>query len=262
MATVRGLNPGQAFRVALGGGHPPLEFRLIHVSQCRAYVEPLKKTRRRIVSDDGDLLAEFDGRGRGVNISPGTECELIHETEFEEELEDILGMGDDKKTNDKKTSDKKKTDEKKIDDAKKTRGKNGVRSKPPGTQTRAIKEGTIRRKLYVEMGRTKSVAKLCERLGMTKSVLLAHVNEFWRAHGHGYLVDGDRVELVPPSKVAIVDRAKPATAEKPAAAKKAAKKAAATRGKTAEKPAAVADPLADLDDDDANENLVDMDDIL
>lgn len=218
--TVGKLSPGAVFRAA------GLKFKLVRLSAGSAYVEPMARTRKKI----GD--AEFDAPGGRTHISLGTECDVIDifDDDYDtvtitnvQEEDDFMGTKTTTTTNVKAVA----------------KPRDGKRTKPPGTQTRAIKEGTIRHALFIALtgkDAVKTAPALMKRLGMTKSTLLAHVNEFWRAHGWGYSIDGEVITLTKPLKVAIKEKAvaaAPAVAKKPRASKK----------------SAVADPLADDNDD-------------
>ncbi len=164
------LRPGDAFRVELGGKYRPLDYRVIYVNECRAYVEPLTRHR--------DILE--DSAGGRVNIAPNTECEII-----DEELEMIMGTTP--STTVTKTGSAK---------AKRISGDRKFESKK---QERPVREGTIRADLLaaLESGKT-DINKLMKEFGMARSLLIAHVHEMWKCHGYGYSVVGDVVKISKP----------------------------------------------------------------
>jgi len=164
------LKPGDAFRVDMGS-HNPLDYRLIRVNNCRAYVEPLRRQKQI------DILEDSPG-GR-VNISPNCECEQI-----DEELETIMKSATMAKETTTKTT-------------KATVTKR--RSHDPGKQERPIREGTVRAKLLaaLESGNV-NIPKLMKELDMLRPLLLSHIHELWRCHGYGYSITDDVVKLVKP----------------------------------------------------------------
>jgi hypothetical protein len=188
---IRQLKQGDKFRLDYGK-YGYQDFKLIYVNECRAYVEPIAEK---------DILGDDNKRGGRINISPGADCIPL------DDEDDFITGGATMTMKDPLDDD----DDDFFGDAtpaaapKKPRAKrtNGNRRKEPGTQTRAIKDGTIRAKLFAAMKTTKSIEKLMVKTGMAKNLLLSHINDIWRHHGFGYSVDGDKVELIPPKKVSI-----------------------------------------------------------
>lgn len=211
MATlVNRLRPGQAFRIWLGSDY--LDYRLIHVNECRAYVEPLHRGRK------ADILEDSPG-GR-VNITPSCDCEII-----DEELNEIM-----KSTPTATAAPAKKKEDKTP--------RSADRKFAPEKQERPVREGTIRAKLLaaLESGKT-GIPKLMKEFDMPRSLLVAHVHEMWKCHGYGYSVTGDVVKIVRPVGGVVKAVAKPA--------KKTRDPLADEKPKRAKKKAA--DPLDDED---------------
>lgn len=200
MTTVIRLQPGQAFRLWIWKNQY-VDYRLIHVNECRAYVEPLNRGKKTDILEDAP-----SGR---VSIAPNIECEVI-----DEELNEIM-------KNTTATTTKTAT-------AKTPAMRGADRKYEPKKQERPVRQGTIRAKLLAAIeGGNHDVSKLMKEFDMTRSLLVAHVHEFWNCHGYGYSVTGDVVKVTRP--VGGVLKAEPV--------KKTAKK---------KKPI---DPLADDDDD-------------
>lgn len=186
------LQPGDEFYIDLGK-YGRLEYRLIYSNDCRAFVEPLRKTKQR------DPLDEISG-GR-TNISPSTECTII-----DEDLEDFMG------TSATSTS---------AAPAKKKEAADT--SKVAYKQERPVKEGTIRAKLLAAIqGGETNLNKLAKKFDTPRTNIVSHIRDMWRFHGYGFTVTGDVVKIVPP--VGGVMKAKPAAPAKPVGKKKAAKK--------------------------------------
>lgn len=166
--TINKIRPGQAFRIWLGNKH--LDYRLIHVNECRAYVEPLHHKKL-------DILEDSPG-GR-VSVTPNCECEII-----DEELENTM---------------KHATATTATTISKKKSSRGGDRKYDPKKQTRPVRQGTIRADLLaaLESGET-SIPKLMKKFGMARSLLIAHVHEMWNCHGYGYSVTGDAIKIVKP----------------------------------------------------------------
>jgi len=204
MTTIIRLQPGQAFRLWIWKNQY-VDYRLIHVNECRAYVEPLNRGKK------ADILEDVPG-GR-ISIAPNVECEII-----DEELNDIMKTTNVTTT----TAAAKKT-------APTTRGAD--RKYEPRKQERPVRQGTIRAKLLAAIeGGNHDIPKLMKEFGMARSLLVAHVHEFWNCHGYGYSVTGDVVKVTRP--VGGVLKAEPA---KSPSKKKASKK--------------TVDPLADDEED-------------
>lgn len=198
---VRQLSPGQAFRT--GGaleGFPDTpdyytDFRLLYVSDCRAYVEPLGRVKRKITKKDefSDLtgreetLAEFDSPGgtRG-NISSGTICVPLGD-DGEEDLAGPRPRNDFGPT----------TGGLRATLIKKPAGADIHH--PPQAPQRAVRPGTVREKvLLLIKSDGKSVDRMAEKLGMKRTLFLAHVYELWNSCGYGYTVIGDKVVIQEP----------------------------------------------------------------
>lgn len=184
MTTVAKLQPGDAFRVdLLGLGH--LDYRLIYVNDCRAYVEPLERSRKVIARKDplADLLgetvlAEFDAPGGRVNIAPLTQCTPIIEEEHAvtKTVNNIVV------------------------------GKKADVHHDPQTPKRSLRQKTVRADmLAVLLGGEHSVEAIAVRFGMKRSLVLAHVWEMWNCHGYGYTVTGDTIVVEQPSSVDVED---------------------------------------------------------
>lgn len=225
MATiVNRLKSGQAFRIWLGAKEY-LDYRLIHVNECRAYVEPLHRNRK------ADILEDLPGSGGRVNIAPNCDCEII-----DEELEQIM-----KPTT--TAAAPKKDDTKKKEP---TAPRGADRKYEAKKQERPVREGTIRAKLLAAIEGGKSdIPKLMKEFDMPRSLLIAHVHEFWNCHGYGYSVTGDVVKVTKP--VGGVMKPAAAPAKKKAAdpledrpKRKSGKKAASAKS---------ADPFDDEDED-------------
>ncbi len=212
---IRQLRPGQAFRIELGGRYKPLDYRVVYVNACRAYVEPLRKR------SEMDILEDSPG-GR-VNISPDCECDII-----DEELEMMM-----KSTPSTSTTARTATVNKMIGQKKK-------RDHEPRKQERPIREGTVRARLLAALnsGNT-AVPKLMKELAMSRSLLLSHIHELWRCHGYGYSVTDDAVKLIKP-----VGGAMKVSSTPPAKKAKTNAKTKVTKKKLVEP-----DPLADEDED-------------
>lgn len=179
MIMVYNLKPGQAFRIWFGGPkNEYLDYRLIHVNDCRAYVEPLYRRKTDILDD-----AVPGERGR-VNITPYVDCEII-----DEELDKIM------KTQTAATPKKETTAKEKTD-----RTPRGADRKfEPKKQERPVREGTVRAKLLAAIESGKSdIPKLMKEFDMGRSLLVAHVHEMWKCHGYGYSVTGDVIKIVKP----------------------------------------------------------------
>lgn len=193
---------GSAFRVA------DLNFKLIKLCTGSAYVEPLSRRRRAIKNHDGDTLAEFDSPGGRIHISRGAIVTRLYERDIldDDEEPDIL---DDEKETIMPTATK----------PAKTRI-SGDRKFEAKKQERPVREGTIRAKLLAAIESGKSdINKLMKEFGMARSLLIAHVHEFWNCHGYGYSVVGDVVKVTRP--VGGVMKAAAAPAKKAKAKKKA-----------------------------------------
>lgn len=209
---VKTLSPGQAFRIWIDERkNQYIDYRLIHVNECRAYVEPLHRAKK------VDILEDSPGYGGRVSIAPMAECEII-----DEELNELM------KTNTTVTETTKKKD------TSSTRAPRGADRKfEARKQERPVRQGTIRADLLAAIeGGESNIPKLMKKFGMSRSLLVAHVHEMWNCHGYGYSVTGDIVKIVKPVGGAM--KSEPAKAKKAPAAKK----------KTA-----YVDPLADDDED-------------
>jgi hypothetical protein len=173
---VRTLRPGQIFRIDFGKKYPPMDYKLIYVNECRAYVEPLRRGK------DIDILDSSPG-GR-VSIAPACECEII-----DQELEAMMKSDTAPAATTKSATATKPA---------KTRV-SGDRKFEPKKQERPVREETIRAKLLaaIESGKT-DINKLMKEFGMGRSLLIAHVHEMWKCHGYGYSVVGDTVKIVKP----------------------------------------------------------------
>lgn len=172
------LSPGQAFAVDLGP-HGRIDYRLIYVNNCRAYVEPLMK-KKKIIKDSlsdltGETLAEFDAPGGRQNISPNTEVEPL-----DIEMERVGTIDKDGGFVGAKS-------------------KRGERDFPPKIQERPVRPNTTRARLLDALlaGETR-IPALMKKFDMDRGLLVAHVHEMWKCHGYGYSVVGDAIKVVPP----------------------------------------------------------------
>lgn len=181
------LQPGQAFRVDLCGyGH--IDYRLLYANDCRAYVEPLMKTKRTIAKKDAlteltgeTVLAEFDAPGGRVNIAPSTACTPILEDGDDEDLT----------------------------------GPCPYRSKPavaaikikktadiyhaPQIAKRPVRPKTTRAEMLAAIqGGMASLKKLAAKFEMKEGLVKAHIWEMWNSCGYGYSITGDAVEIEKP----------------------------------------------------------------
>lgn len=184
---VNQLEPGTTFRVELSPG-VNLDYRLIHVNHCRAFVEQINRGRREIKGSDGEVLAEFEDRSGRVNIAPMTV------------VTQVLGASSSAPSQREGVT------------MKTTTLKRGERVCEAGPAGRPVRPNTVRAKLIALLledptGETdiKAVMKAME---MDRNLVVAHIHEAHKQHGYGYSVIGDTVTLtepLPASEVGLED---------------------------------------------------------
>lgn len=220
MTKLSRLSAGQAFRVWIWRNHY-VDYKLIHVNECRAYVEPLNRGKKT------DILEDAPG-GR-VSISPNIECEII-----DEELDEIMKPTTGPKNTGGAAAGNKTTTTTPAKGPKATR--NSDRKYDSRKQDRPVRQGTIRADLLAAIeGGNSDIPKLMKQFNMARSLLVAHVHEMWNCHGYGYIIQGDVVKIIKPIG-GVLKTTEPAK-----------KKAGGTPKKKATAP--IKDPLADDDED-------------
>lgn len=170
---LRSLSPGSTFMVDLGP-HGRLDYRLLYVNDCRAFVEPLGRKVKQVKSND-DLLAEFEvPEGSRGNIAPGTMVTMLEQCN-----DDLLG------------------DAPVASRARATKA--GVISHPPQKAKRPMRPKTTRAKMYEfitdPLIGEPSVKAVMAHFEMKKALVLAHIWTMWRDNGFGYTVDDDKIEI-------------------------------------------------------------------
>lgn len=189
--TVSSLRPGTAFRIYLGP-NSYLDYRLVYANECRAYVEPLMRSKRTIARKNDDLsdltgeatvLAEFDAPSGGkVNIAPGTEVDELLDQPDEDD-DDLTGAP-------AKT---------RPVIATQGQSKRGDRHFDPTPQARPVRPNTTRADMLAALiGGETSLAALAKKFGQKTSLTVAHIHEMWKCHGYGYTVKGDKVTIKQP----------------------------------------------------------------
>lgn len=171
---IRQLKPGDVFCTDFQFGL----YRIIHVSDLRAYVEPIRTKPK-----SNDPLADDsnDNKGR-ISIASGVECIL-----WDEDMEELMGT-----TVPAATGKKGRTNNLPIKKAQ-------DRNFEPKKQDRPVRENTIRAKLLAAiMGGKSDIPKLMKEFEMDRGLLTAHVHEMWKCHGFGYSIVGDVVKIVNP----------------------------------------------------------------
>lgn len=171
--TVSRLRSGDTFRVDLGSNAGYIDYRLIYVNDCRAYVEPLMRRKKTISVDHSDLtglpVVEFESASGRVNISPGTECTVL------EEDVDLVGPRDD---DDDLTGP--------LVKSKKTKKVIGTRPLDPTTK---------RGQVVAMLAAGKTVMAVCDKLNIKRSCALSHMSDARKFNGVAYVTDGDRVKV-------------------------------------------------------------------
>lgn len=192
MATVKvsQLSPGQVFRVTLLPGQH-VDYRLLRVSPSRAYVEPLARSRQSIRKKDefsdltgrDEIVTEFDSTRGRHNISAGTECIILDE----DGDEDLAGP--------RRTP---------VDTISRTAVVNKMLGtsrkkapKPLGSQP--LNPDTKRGKLVAMFSKNKTIAQVCEALGINRGCAMSHLSDSRKFNGVQYEIAGEKVKIMMPA---------------------------------------------------------------
>ena len=163
------LAPGSAFRVDLGpSGH--IDYRLVYKTNCGAYVEYMKKTKKKIKHADplADLTGEetttteIEAAAGATTISLGTECEPLVE---EIDIDDLVGDAPRK-----------------------------ARAKTTGGK-RELKPATKRGQVVAMLSAGKTVSHVCEKLGIKRTCCMSHLSDARKFNGVTYEVSGEKVKV-------------------------------------------------------------------
>ncbi len=197
---VRQLNPGQEFRINLGP-YGNLEYRLLYANECRAYVEPLKKVRRTVVTSDLMETAEFETSAGRINIAPTTECEMI-----DSELEEMMG--------------KRKAQ---APPAGKTKTEKAPRQPSGPLGSKPLNPDTKRGKIIAMLKDGKTIDAAAKAVDVNRGCLMSHLSDARKFNGieHSKL-DGDKVKITMGAAVIGKKAAKAPAAKAPAAKTKVA----------------------------------------
>ena len=186
--TVEQIEDGRAFRVSLGPyGH--IDYRLVYKTQCGAYVENMRKTKKTIkhadpladLTGESTTTTEIESASGKTTISLGTECEPLPDDDsagIAQNALDLIG---------------------KTPSEKKPRQPRGDRHFDPKPQERPVREGTKRAEMIaLTAGKKMDIKKVMAKFSMERNLVIAHVHEFWNCHGYGYHLVGDTLEVLPP----------------------------------------------------------------
>ena len=185
--TVEQIEDGRAFRVSLGPyGH--IDYRLVYKTQCGAYVENMRKTKKTIkhadpladLTGESTTTTEIESASGKTTISLGTECEPLLDGDLPGNIVDNGANGP-------------------APVGKKPRQPRGDRHFDPKAQERPVRDGTKRAEMIaLTVGKKMDIKKVMAKFSMERNLVIAHVHEFWNCHGYGYHLVGDTLEVLPP----------------------------------------------------------------